>query len=91
MKKMTMRTLGAAAFSLSALSLAAQGWEYTAEVPTTNYVASGAQTQSGRTIFGSDQRVYKTGAGEWMLPYSLLDVYWPFTVKVAGGAVQVGM
>lgn len=91
MKKMTMRTLGAAAFSLSALSLAAQGWEYTAEVPTTNYVASGAQTQSGRTIFGSDQRVYKTGAGEWVLPYSLLDVYWPFTVKVAGGAVQVGM
>ncbi len=91
MKKMTMRTLGAAAFCLSELSLAAQCWEYTAEVPTTNFVASGAQTQSGRTIFGSDQRVYKTGAGEWMLPYSLLDVYWPFTVKVAGGAVQVGM
>ena len=81
----------ASAFGATVLPSTAQPWEYTAEVPVTNFISSGTQTQSERFVAGGDARVYKTGAGEWMLPYNLLDVYWPFTVKVADGAVQVGM
>ena len=81
---------GAAVLSFAALPFAAHGWEYHAQAPIVSHVASGTQTLSDRMIIGGEECVYKTGAGEWVLPYGILDVYWPFTVKVAGGAVQVG-
>ena len=90
MNRSMKKVMGAVLVGAAILPLAAQVWEYAADVPLMKSVDSGTETLSERLIVGNDQRVNKAGSGSWILPYGFLDVYWPFAVKVTDGGLSVG-